>query len=43
MEAYALAKEANIITSETIKEKLAQAEAEMNALKAKMPESPAGI
>ncbi|MBN2458763.1 50S ribosomal protein L10 [Candidatus Woesearchaeota archaeon] len=32
-EAYALAKEGNIITSETVKEKLAQAEAEANALK----------
>jgi large subunit ribosomal protein L10 len=33
-DAYILAKERNIVTSETIKEKLAQAEAEMNALKA---------
>jgi len=42
IDAYILAKEKNIVTSETIKEKLAQAEAEANALKVKVPESPAG-
>ncbi len=37
-DAYVLSKEKNIVTSETIKEKLAEAEAQSKALKAKVPD-----
>jgi len=39
-DAYAIAKQANILTSEIIKEKLAQAEAQMKVLKSKVPGAP---
>jgi len=39
-DAYTIAREADILTSETVKEKLAEAEAQMRALKTRIPDAP---